>query len=148
MADNPLLGTFWASAGSLNLELKKRARLKVVSSNALVYTDGLAHHNNRITIGEDAVLDAYLTDKNDGALMYHHDDLVVDVQKNGQLLIQTTKATPFTKASSINLGPGAKADLKTFAVISSTQEMARSRLTMPTSYRSGLVITVLKVPLV
>ncbi|MCT4393702.1 WxL domain-containing protein [Lacticaseibacillus paracasei] len=112
MADNPLLGTFWASAGSLNLELKKRARLKVVSSNALVYTDGLAHHNNRITIGEDAVLDAYLTDKNDGAFMYHHDDLVVDVQKNGQLLIQTTKATPFTKASSINLGPGAKADLK------------------------------------
>lgn len=81
MENTELIGTFWPSTGPLNLTLKNRARLKVVSANALVYSDGGALHKNRITVGEGAVLDVKLTDKKDGVLMYHDHDLTIDVQK-------------------------------------------------------------------
>ena len=112
MENTELIGTFWPSTGPLNLTLKNRARLKVVSANALVYSDGGALHKNRITVGEGAVLDVKLTDKKDGVLMYHDHDLTIDVQKNGRFLAETVGANNFNKNSSLNLGPGAKAELK------------------------------------
>ena len=112
MENTELIGTFWPSTGPLNLTLKNRARLKVVSANALVYSDGGALHKNRITVGEGAVLDVKLTDKKDGVLMYHDHDLTIDVHKNGRFLAETVGANNFNKNSSLNLGPGAKAELK------------------------------------
>ncbi|TLF39857.1 hypothetical protein [Lacticaseibacillus zeae] len=44
-------------------------------------------------------------------IIYNH-DLTIDVQRNGQLLAETVSATNFNSNSSINLGPGAKANLK------------------------------------
>lgn len=107
-----VLGTFWPSTGPLELELKKRARLKVVTANSLVYTGIGAIHNNRIKVGEEAVLDVKTTRKNAGNLMFYNHDLAIDVQKNGQLLVETVGENNFNSNSDIHLGPGAKAKLK------------------------------------
>ncbi|WLV86604.1 pectate lyase-like adhesive domain-containing protein [Lacticaseibacillus zeae] len=112
LAKGEVLGTFWPSTGPLNLELKKRARLKVDTTNALVYTGIGAIHNNRIVIGEEAVLDVKTSRAVAGNLMFYNHDLTIDVQRNGQLLAETVSATNFNSNSSINLGPGAKANLK------------------------------------